>query len=798
MGLAAAVAERMSQCWMRGDHLPAEAFLDEHPELWNDPEHVLQLVYEEMCLRQELAEPVTLPELQRRFPQWSAQLALLFRCQRLLEPVAGGLRFPRPGETIGEFLLVAELGRGAHGRVFLAQQQSLGSREVVLKIGHGHNGEHLCLARLQHTHIVPLYSAVDDVSRGLHVLCMPYFAGISLARLLEAVRARPAAERSGRFLMSALDSLILERPNAAPRPRHAAARRFLETSSYAEAICWIVACLADALHYAHEQDVVHLDLKPSNILLTANGQPMLLDFHLARRPMRREEISSEGIGGTLAYMSPEQRAAWSAVRERREPPWAVDARSDIYSLGVVLWEGLSTVTPRQSSAFADPTPQEQQISQGLADIVGKCLQPDADQRYASMKELADDLRRHLANLPLLGVRNRSLRERWRKWRVRRPHSMALAVMMLSLFAALAAVGFGASTKIQERARLAESALRDGRLQMSQHEWEGAFRTLRRGLTIAETLSRHGALETELRDDVARVERERQAVELATVRRTLAELAGRIRSIGGASSSGVIKASSLEQPSWLFWERRWQIVMKLKGADRRVVDPIAAADLLELAIFLADMEDGRHVPQGGKHARSIEILHQALALLGPSPALDAELARRDDSLGVRTWRPETAWQCVAVGRAFLKEHRFLEAARYFEQAMHLDSQGLWPNFFHGQCCYRQGRYSEAALSFSVCIGASPDSWGCFHNRSMALAALAQFELALADCEHAAQLEPHAVEPRLQHALLRLRHWELVGAYTDALVAASLAIGNHCFVPFPEKKSQLAPASSSSLR
>ncbi len=114
---------------------------------------------------------------------------------------------------------------------------------------------------------------------------------------------------------------------------------FLGQASYEQAICWLGACLAEALKYAHERGLVHLDLKPSNVLLTADRQPMLLDFHLAQEAL---EPGARGIhfGGTPGYMSPEQAQAIAAIRQHGTVTDTIDGRSDIYSLGLVLYEAL--------------------------------------------------------------------------------------------------------------------------------------------------------------------------------------------------------------------------------------------------------------------------------------------------------------------------------------------------------------------------------------------------------------------------------------------------------------------------
>ena len=97
---------------------------------------------------------------------------------------------PRPGEVVGGFRIVTELGRGAFARVYLAEQIELGNRPVALKVSRAEGDEPQMLARLQHTHIVPIHSVHDDPETGLRLLCMPYLGGANLAQVLEAAGAR--------------------------------------------------------------------------------------------------------------------------------------------------------------------------------------------------------------------------------------------------------------------------------------------------------------------------------------------------------------------------------------------------------------------------------------------------------------------------------------------------------------------------------------------------------------------------------------------------------------------------------
>ena len=181
-----------------------------------------RLIYEEFCLREEDQENPDPAEYLSRFPQVAVPLRRVLEIHELVGsgttaddafplvvgrtgPGGSAGAFPEAGQTIAGFFLVEELGRGAFARVFLARERQLADRPVALKVTRRGSREPQTLARLQHTHIVPVHSHRIDAATGLHLLCMPYFGRITLARVLAdpEVQAAAIGRRPGRGARSA-------------------------------------------------------------------------------------------------------------------------------------------------------------------------------------------------------------------------------------------------------------------------------------------------------------------------------------------------------------------------------------------------------------------------------------------------------------------------------------------------------------------------------------------------------------------------------------------------------------------
>jgi serine/threonine protein kinase len=341
-------------------------------------------------------------------------------------------------ERLGDFRIIREIGRGGMGVVFEAEQESLGRRVAVkvlprqalldpkqLKRFHR---EARIAANLHHTNIVEVFGVGEQA--GFHYYVMQYIHGVGLdaviARLAKTATSGPATELAEAAVRQLLGN---EDGHFGPQYWRSVARIGLQA--------------AEALHYAHTQGTLHRDIKPANLLLDTSGIVWLTDFGLARTA-RSENVSLPGdVVGTLRYMAPE--------RFRGQ----VNERSDIYSLGLTLYELLV-----REPAYSDtdrthliqritqeppppPSRSNPQVPRDLETIILKSIAPDANHRYASAEALADDLRRFLEDRPIQARRANSI-ERLGRW-CRRNKAVAglagAAVFLLILVAVVATVGY---------------------------------------------------------------------------------------------------------------------------------------------------------------------------------------------------------------------------------------------------------------------------------------------------------------------------------------------------------------------
>lgn len=357
------------------------------------------------------------------------------------------------GQLLDGFRVLRRLGEGGMATVYEAEQLSL-NRTVALKVIRGNYSaaeadrlrrEAEVLARLRHQHIVNVLAAGGE--RGVPYIAMELVSGKSLA---------------------------------AWYAEHASSKRMVPTS---QLIPWI-ASIARALSCAHDQGIIHRDVKPSNILIEDGGRALLSDFGLAQIQDSETRTLTGSFRGTPQYAAPEQV-------ERLDSSRPLDGRVDVYSLGVTLYEGLTGVAPFRGSSLTetfkkilkdDPVrPRELRptISKDLEIVVLKAIEKEPSKRYPSAREFAEDLEA-LSRLEPIHARPASIRDKIWKW-IRRNPTQAAALGVAALASSIAGGVEGA--RFLSEAELLRDAIDSAMAAGASHNYDDASRSIERALAI---------------------------------------------------------------------------------------------------------------------------------------------------------------------------------------------------------------------------------------------------------------------------------------------------------------------------
>jgi serine/threonine protein kinase len=373
---------------------------------------LIDVLAEEFASRCRAGERPSIDEFAERNPDLAPAIRRLFPAIAFLEggkherrrsAFGSGERrsvVPVLPQKLGENTIVREIGRGGMGVVYEATQHVLG-RRVAVKVLLGHATanvtsrerflrESRAVARLQHPNIVPIYSIGEDGG-------IPY------------------------FVMALINGPGLDRPIELESDRNAQIRKIVRLGIQA----------AEALAFAHDQGVLHRDIKPANLLLDATGKVWLVDFGLARLADDLSITSTGDLPGTLRYLAPECLDNDG------------DARSDVYSLGLTLYELLlgrpgfaETNRVRLLRQIHDGIPEaprkiDPSFPPDLETILLKSIAREPERRYKSAHEFAEDLARFLDGRPIL-ARRVGVLEQMSRWLRRNPAVAALSLTSLIL------------------------------------------------------------------------------------------------------------------------------------------------------------------------------------------------------------------------------------------------------------------------------------------------------------------------------------------------------------------------------
>jgi eukaryotic-like serine/threonine-protein kinase len=821
--------------WERGDPRPVADYRRRFPDIFGDPDALAEIAFEEYRQRRERGERPAPAEYARRYGidvagwpgadvPWPPPTEVIDPDGAAPEPLPGvgdpdaarrlALAAAHLPEAGGEFLgfrLLEELGRGAFGRVFLARQGDLADRLVVLKISADLHGESQTLAQLQHTNIVPVYSV--HRAGPFQAVCMPYFGATTLTDVLERLHDGPSLPDSGKHFVSTLAhrksstyptpssrpsdgpaTPPAEAPPAADTPRLAGAPRplldKLEHSSYVDSVLWLLARLADGLAHAHERGVVHRDLKPANVLLTDDGQPMLLDFNLSEDSRQ----AAARVGGTLPYMAPEQLEAFQTGRR------AVDGRSDLYALGLIGFELLTgrypfpshpgpahAVHARLLEDRRRPPPRlrpfNKAVSPAAEAVVRRCLEPDPGRRYPTARALQEDLERQLAHLPLRHTREPSWRERGAKWARRHPRLTSSSAVGLFAAAVLLLLSGGAAAYWQH-----------GQAEQRRHAARSQYDRLEEARQVQQALLNAG---NPLRGDLLRG--------LDVSRRALAEY-------------GVVEnAEWQDQP----------VVLALEPSERDRLRQHVGEMLLTWSEALGLQGEHYSTPEErpARLALAWQLNQRAEACLAGGPPSRflwqqrARLARLlDRPADAERYQQQAERTPAATARDFyllavreVQQREFAKAAALLREAVRLDARDFWAWNVLGNCYQELHQTDESLACYNACLASDPDPavryFPYFHRALLylaqrkdreaevdldaaiaALPSLPEDLLAVerskpyvrralvkerrrddagadADLTRALEFEPHATALRLQRARVRERRNDPDGARQD---------------------------------
>lgn len=628
----------------------------------------------------------------------------------------------RLSEILVDYEILEEIGRGGMGIVYKARQAKL-NRMVAIKVLPALLGavrpesrarfrrEAKLAAGLEHTNIIGVYD-YDEVD-GTHYYAMQLIEGRSLRDILREIEESGAVDvvlgvapgaSNGSATKSELSNGSAARSSDAPISGNLRAY-------YRKIASWM-AEVADALHYAHEHGVIHRDIKPSNLLLADDGRLMISDFGLARPSATESLTVSRSLVGTCRYMSPEQLDPSIGV---------VDRQIDVYALGATLYELLAlrpmfgaeddreVMKQVLQSEPVPPTRHCRHIPRELETICLKAVEKDRSARYASARDLRDDLRRWLLGMPIQ-AKKLSAPARMLRW-MRRKRMQVMLVGVAVVAVGAAGYFYSAYSDSERQAdvvrsdaqhQFVELQLKDANERLAAGDFAGALEAVDRGLVRKPDAAQLLSLKAQIAFRMGQWSKAKQIVD------------------------GILKRDPSD------WHAHYVAGFAASRAN--------ACNCITI--------DAQRVARASKESDEFQYHLEQVQRLNPGSAEDYCLqacAERDPTAAIRL-----------LDRALrrdpsLGEARLLRASLYGElgdyEAMLADTDAAIEHAFGGALVHGQrgaalsylNRYQEAEAAFTEAIRLDPQNVHWWYNRSASRAYLGKFEEGLNDAAQALLLD-----------------------------------------------------------
>jgi eukaryotic-like serine/threonine-protein kinase len=788
------------------------------PALRESPNAVGAVAYEDYRCRLTRDFSIA-PERWQHLPQihlqdWFRQLAS--------NPSRSSTTTPQLGQPFGDFLLLHLLGKGAFSEVYLAQQQSLASRYVVVKVVRRVLDEPTHLARMQHTGIVPLFSfhRIGDYS----LLCMPYTGVTTLQHWLGSTNNAPStSSRTGEsFVETIQESLrqitfssqrastvkaawptvskngssrqigplnIADSNSPAMAEAHqsagetadesvnerqsflgwnnAASRPLQQLSNLDHRLfpVWFATRVAAALAHAHERGIVHGDLKPANILLRNDGEPSLIDFNLSQNI---DAQHTEIVGGTLPYMAPEQLQALLNRSPSNSPA------ADIFSFGIILFELLEGRLPFPAAASTAETDIAVALSQmqstsirwhtnsgtvGIRAIVAKCLAFKPAERYSTAAELLLDLERESSFLPLRSATEPLIRGRLTKFTKRHPTLISSSAITSLAAGLILVLSLAAYSWWYRSHQLASAAIVETLEDSLQHRLPKLVE-----LPPAEAYTEAIAIRADFSE---------QGIPLASAEVTplLAWLAAdqQLRLQEGIYDFALVTSFALLQQGEALTTEQIELASQQLALGAAFHGSSESLDLLgylrhRLALQQAGSHDKTIATDSANmqlnfvSTRPIDNILKSRLLLGAGDPYAAFAT-------IHAVAPEPRHSYLfwlTVGEIQLQLGQPDTAKMSFTLASQADTNSANPVALRGQCHLLLGNLPAAIADYSLAIELSPKDAHYWTLRALVHERNKDWSAALADLTHSLEIAPHSNRIRL----IRSRIYQLAGNKTDS--------------------------------